>query len=360
MKIIALVVFCFFAKPCFSQQDNSPNIFIITTDGFRWQEIFNGADSQLINNVKYVKDTALLKQLFWDADAGERRKLLMPFTWKVIAGQGSVYGNRNYGNKVGVANAYRFSYAGYNEIFTGYPDPFIMTNSKKWNPNENVLEFLNNRPEYKNKVAAFTSWNLFEYIFNKPKVDFYLNSGYSNVDHDSLTATEVLANGVQQYAVNNEEPTRNDMLTFVTAKAYIETRHPKIVYISFGETDEHAHGGRYDEYLQSAHLFDEYLKQLWYLVNKDPFYKNNTEFIITTDHGRGQKTNTWVRHDMFTAGSSNTWLMTLGPMLEQKGEVKVKGEILNEQLAQTIANLSGYTFTATHEVAGTTLTIAGK
>ncbi|MBL7748297.1 MAG: hypothetical protein JNM19_12750, partial [Chitinophagaceae bacterium] len=26
------------------------NLFIITTDGFRWQEVFNGADSLLINS----------------------------------------------------------------------------------------------------------------------------------------------------------------------------------------------------------------------------------------------------------------------------------------------------------------------
>ena len=141
------------------------------------------------------------------------------------------------------------------------------------------------------------------------------------------------------------------MLTFVTAKEYIQTQHPKVVYIGFGETDEYAHGGNYDEYLQSAHLFDEYLSQLWYLANKDPFYKNNTSFIITTDHGRGQKPNTWVRHDMFTKGSSNIWLMTLGPKFETKGEVKINAAIYNEQLAQTIARLLGYNFEPQHPVA---------
>jgi bisphosphoglycerate-independent phosphoglycerate mutase (AlkP superfamily) len=141
------------------------------------------------------------------------------------------------------------------------------------------------------------------------------------------------------------------MLTFVTAKEYIKNQHPKVVYIGFGETDEYAHGGNYDDYLQSAHLFDEYIAQLWYLVNKDPFYKNNTSFIITTDHGRGQKTKTWVRHDMLTAGSSNTWLMTLGTAFEPCGEIKTAQEIFNEQLAQTIARLLGYNFTAAHPIA---------
>ena len=141
------------------------------------------------------------------------------------------------------------------------------------------------------------------------------------------------------------------MLTFVTAKEYIQNQHPKIVFISFGETDEYAHGGNYDGYLQSAHLFDEYLAQLWYLVNKDPFYKNNSSFIITTDHGRGQKEATWVRHGLFTPGSSSSWLMTAGKGLLPKGELKNKDEIFNDQLAQTIAMMLGYHFDPSHAVA---------
>jgi hypothetical protein len=352
MKILLLALSSLLTLHGFSQTEKTPNIFIITTDGFRWQEIFTGADSVLLNNPQYVKDTTLLRQLFWNGNIDERRRMLMPFVWKTLAMQGSIYGNRNYGNKVSVANPYRFSYAGYNEIFTGYADPAIIANRKKMNSNDNILEFFNGQADYKNKVAAFTSWNLFEYIFNNKQSHFYLNSGYQNITHDSLTYTETLANAVQQYAVNNTTATRNDMLTFVTAKEYIQTQHPKMVYLGFGETDDYAHSGRYDDYLQSAHLFDEYLAQLWYLVNTDPFYKNNTSFIITTDHGRGQKPNSWVRHDMFTAGSSYTWLMTLGNAFESKGEVKYKGEIFNAQLAQTIAALPGYDFISAHPVAG--------
>jgi hypothetical protein len=270
MKITFLLVICFFTKAVFSQQDKSPNIFIITTDGFRWQEIFNGADSTIIDNPRYVKDTGLLKQLFWDNDIDERRKLLMPFVWKTLAKQGSVYGNRNYDNKVSVANPYRFSYAGYNEIFTGYADNSIIANKKKYNTNQTVLDFLNGQPEYKNNIAAFASWNLFEYIFNRKESAVYLNSGYQTIAHDSLSPIEILTNGIQQNAIDNLQNTRNDMLTFVTAKEYIQTKHPKIVFIGFGETDEYAHNEKYDEYLQAAHLFDEYLAQLWYLVNKDP------------------------------------------------------------------------------------------
>lgn len=350
MKTLLPLAFFFLANQSFSQPANSRNIFIITTDGFRWQEIFNGADSVIINNPRYVKDTAALKQLYWDNEINARRRLLMPFVWSTLKKNGALYGNRNYANKVSVANPYRFSYAGYNEILTGFADPAVIMNSKKNNTNDNILEFINTQPEYINKVAAFASWNLFEYILNKQKGSIYLNNGYQDLAHDSLTRNEILLNALQQNSENNLQSTRNDMLTFVAAKEYIQSQHPKAVFIGFGETDENAHSGNYDDYLQSAHLFDEYLAQLWYLVNKDPFYKNNTSFIITTDHGRGEKANTWVRHGMFTAGSNNSWLMTLGAGFTTKGEVKVNEEIFNDQLAQTIARLLGFVFIPPHPV----------
>jgi len=131
MKILALFLSCFCSAVTYSQNSNQSNIFIITTDGFRWQEIFSGADSILINDSRYVSDTSLLKQLYWDNDPGLRRKKLMPFIWQTIECQGTLYGNRNFENTVSVANPYRFSYAGYNEILTGYADPAIIANRKK-------------------------------------------------------------------------------------------------------------------------------------------------------------------------------------------------------------------------------------
>ena len=62
-----------------AQSTQSENMFIITLDGVRWQEIFNGADAALINNTRFTKDTSLAKQLFWDKSTEERRKKLMPF-----------------------------------------------------------------------------------------------------------------------------------------------------------------------------------------------------------------------------------------------------------------------------------------
>src|ERR1700733_5148049 len=70
------------------------HLFIITIDGFRWQEVFTGADPLLIGNADYVRDTTLSKQLYWDNSAEARRQKLLPFFWGTIAQQGRLYGNR--------------------------------------------------------------------------------------------------------------------------------------------------------------------------------------------------------------------------------------------------------------------------
>ena len=114
--------------------------------------------------------------------------------------------------------------------------------------------------------------------------------------------------------------------------------------LGFGETDEFAHSGRYDSYLQHANDIDRMIGELWYSIQTDPFYKNNTIFIITTDHGRGKKNNTWTAHHTFIKGSGEIWLAILGPGIEAKGEIKSAGQIYQNQIAQTIAGLIGEPF----------------
>jgi hypothetical protein len=283
------------------------NLFIITLDGFRWQELFNGADAELINDEKYTPAAAALKALYWAPTPDERRKKLMPFFWNVIGTNGQVYGNRYYNNQVNVANAYAKSYPGYSEIFTGLTDPEIITNEKKLNPNTNVLEYLYEKPGFSHKIAAFTSWDVFPFIFNEGRSRFPVNSGYDTVNGPVLSREQVLLNKTEDEYVFGKSATRYDQLTYIVAKDYIRQYHPRVVYIGLGETDEFAHQGRYDLYLDQANQIDKLLADLWHLVQTTPGYANNTTFLITTDHGRG-RSNKWTSHGEFIKGSTQTWM----------------------------------------------------
>src|SRR5690349_5559970 len=115
MKLRALLIALFASFNLFGQTPDSAtgqHVFIITIDGLRWQELFNGADERIIDEGKYVSDTSIVKEMYWDNETTERRKKLMPFLWNVVAKKGQIYGNRNYGNMMNVANRYKFSYPG--------------------------------------------------------------------------------------------------------------------------------------------------------------------------------------------------------------------------------------------------------
>jgi len=320
------------------------NLFIITTDGFRWQEVFTGADSLLLSDETYTPDAATVKMLYWASTAQERREKLMPFLWNVLAAEGQVYGNRNFDNKVNTANLYAISYPGYNEIFTGNTDINISSNRKKVNPNTNVLEYLNSKEEFNGKIAAFASWDVFPYIFNEERNHLLINSGYENIDNE--TGEQQMINKVQSEAINDKTATRYDELTFLAAKEYIVQHRPRVLYLGLGETDEFGHQGRYDLYLEQANKVDKMIAELWHWVQTTPGYKDNTTFIITTDHGRGSKQNKWASHGEFIKGSSQTWLAIIGPGIKPLGEIKDDQQLYQQQLAQTIAHLMGKEFIA--------------
>jgi hypothetical protein len=322
------------------------NIFIIISDGLRWQEVFCGADASLINNEIFTPDTASLKSMYWAESDEERRKLLMPFFWNVIANKGQLIGNRKWKNKMDVANMYAVSYPGYNEMFTGTTDITISGNSKKNNKNINVLEYLNCQDELAGKIAIFSSWDVFPFILNRERSNLIINSGYEEIKTDTASATINMINAVQQRGLENKSATRYDMLTFTAAKEYIKNHQPKIVVIGLGETDDFAHQKRYDLYLQQIAQFDKMIAELWNLVQTTPAYKNKTSFLITTDHGRGYNEKHWSGHGFFIGGSSHTWMAMMGHGIPSSGERKTKQQIYSKQIAQTIAALKGSGFSS--------------
>ena len=193
----ALTVLAVLPLLSFAQPRETENVFLITVDGLRWQELYSGADSLLIGNGDYVSQPDALAEQFWAADPTVRREALMPFFWTVIAGKGQLHGNRSYENFVDVTNTRLFSYPGYNEILTGFADDRIFSNAKIDNPNRTVLEFVNEQPGFEGKVAAFGSWDVFPWIVNETRSGIPVNAGFRIAEGDNLTERERFLNALQ-------------------------------------------------------------------------------------------------------------------------------------------------------------------
>ena len=339
------------------------NIIIITTDGFRWQEVFKGMDSAIANDTQYNQDdSSYIFENYWSDNEKERRKKLMPFLWSVIESKGQIYGNRNYENKVSNANPYKFSYPGYSEIMTGFADTSINSNSFPPNPNVTVLEFFNQQPKLKGKVAAFGAWEAFDRILNEKRSGIPVMSSFDAAGGKNPNANERLINAMNKDSYRPfGEGECLDVFTHYAALEYLKTKKPRVLYIAYGETDEWAHGGKYRSYLDAARQVDAWIKQIWNFIENDPQYKNKTALFITTDHGRGDLTKKeWRDHGKDVVDAYQIWFAAMGVGIPSKGEMKNDIQLYQDQFAQTMAKLMGYTYKAKHPISPEVKSVLGK
>ena len=102
--------------------------------------------------------------------------------------------------------------------------------------------------------------------------------------------------------------------SFIYAAAdHVKRHRPRLVFVGFGETDEWAHAGRYDLYLNAAHHVDAFVQRLWDTVQSMREYRGKTTFILTADHGRGNGLQSWKDHGEKVEGAEGDWIAIIGP-----------------------------------------------
>jgi hypothetical protein len=336
------------------------NVVVVMMDGMRWEEIFRGADPELIKTLgpealgDAKERTADAQHLYWRDTPAERRQALMPFLWSVVASQGQIFGNRDLGSDSHVINGLNFSYPGYSETLTGIADPRVHSNDNVPNPNATVFEWLNNKPAFSGKVAAFGAWAVFQGIFREKQCGFLVNAGYDPLTAIPATPQIELLNDLKAETprIWSDEPF--DPIPFHTAIEYVKAVKPRVLFLGLGDTDDWAHDGSYAEYLNAAHRDDTYIRQLWELLQSMPEYKDKTTLIVLPDHGRGLGAE-WTSHGEKISASRETWMAFLGPDTAAKGERQQVGPVTESQIAATVAVLLGEDYHAAVPKAGTAI-----
>ncbi|MEO8852453.1 MAG: hypothetical protein ABI359_01655 [Ginsengibacter sp.] len=81
LKSLLFVALLFSLSSSFAQNTHkTKNVIIVLMDGYRWQELFKGADSSLLFGKKYNhQDSAWRMKKYWSANEKKRREKLMPF-----------------------------------------------------------------------------------------------------------------------------------------------------------------------------------------------------------------------------------------------------------------------------------------
>ncbi len=343
-----LLFFLLSSSCIFAQQINSDaRVIVITTDGYRWQEVFNGIDTSIVKIKRFHHgDSARLIQQYYAPTLAERRTKLMPFFWGKLASSGQIHGNRAAGSLVDNANPYWFSYPGYSEILTGQVDTLVNSNDYKPNPNTNFFEYLNSLPAFKGKVAAFGAWDAFDRIMNEKRAGFPVVNGFDSYpelekDQEMKMLAKMLKESFKPFGMAESL----DVFTHFKAMHYLKTNKPKALYISYGETDEFAHEGAYNHYLDAAHQFDTWVSEIWDFVNSDPDFRGKTTLLITTDHGRGDAIKTqWTSHGESVKDCYQIWYAMIGANVPALGEVKSKEQVYQKDLIHKVAKAMGVSF----------------
>jgi len=344
---------------CFAQPEphRTQNVIVVMIDGMRWQEVFRGADPALLKTVG--PDTldggkeraALAERNYGRTTPAESRAVLMPFLWQTVAVHGQLFGNRDLGSDSHVTNGFDFSYPGYNETLTGSGDPRINSNDNVPNPNVTFFEWLNQKPEFHGRVAAFGAWENFDSIFNKSRSGIVVNSSYDPFTAMPMTPELTLLNKLKQQGVHVWPDEIFDPPMFYTALEYVKYAKPRVLFIGLGETDDWAHAGSYAEYLNAAHHSDSMIGELWQQIQSMPEYKDKTTLVVLPDHGRGEGKK-WTTHGQQTPESAQTWMAWIGPDTAALGERKQGTVVTESQVAATMTALLGEDYHAAVPASG--------
>ena len=194
-----------------------------------------------------------------------------------------------------LTNGLLFSYPGYSEMFAGKADPRIDSNNKVPNPNVTVLEWLNKRPGFEGRVAAFGSWDVLPSILNTERSRIPVGSGWMAVPNPT-TDRERAINQLAADLPRHWDYGPLDAPVVYAAIETLRTRKPRVLYVMLGEGDEWAHQGRYDLYLDATFRADRFIERIWTTVQAIPEYAGRTSLVLTTDHGRGATTTDWTNH----------------------------------------------------------------
>ena len=340
-----------------SSAEGAENVVLITFDGLRWQEMFGGIDENLATHKDYSPQTKLLMQDFWHSNSNDRAQALFPFIHNTVFSQGIYAGNRGEDSCAAVSNDWYFSYPGYSEILTGVINSNINSNSKIPNTEFTFLELLESNSLYRGQTAAFASWDVFPFIFNVERSGVHVNA--FSIEANPADAHETLLNKMQSDIPPPWTTVRNDAFTHQFALSYLRREKPKVLFISYGETDDFAHDGKYDEYVFAANRTDRFIEEIWLTLQSIDQYRDNTVLFITVDHGRGESPlESWLHHSSLQAttrpnsgltqyadgivGSEATWFAAMGPGVASRGQIQThSGCITSNRIAATLMQLLG-------------------
>lgn len=255
---------------------------LVTLDGIRRKDIFNKNNAYFLNSISnntYVK----------------------------------VIDNMN------VANGYKISYPGYNDILTGKVNKNIKTNNPIYNDHITFFEYYNLKP------VLSVSWCRFKHIYNtiRSKLKILNKTNKTNKTNKNTKYNNI--NCVDYNLDNKKCILTDDCKTFKIFCYYWKKNKEKIKcgHLGFVGSDEAGHDKLFNIYIDYIKYYDKCIEYIWKHLLPETL-------IITTDHGRGNKK--WDNHYNNIKGSDDVWCIIIS---RNKNKIKDIKNVLSDKPVNT-------------------------
>lgn len=129
----------------------------------------------------------------------------------------------------------------------------------------------------------------------------------------------------------------NDIEVYDSLINIMDRDHPRFIYAVFPQVDEMGHHGGWSGYINAIKQADSLCFEVYKKIRSDPFYKDSTLFIITTDHGRHSYS--YQGHGDFCHGCRHIPFLAIGPGIKVDTIINLRRDYLD--IAPTISYLMG-------------------
>jgi hypothetical protein len=298
------------------------NIILVTIDGVRWQEIFGGVDATRGQR---------------GCDASE----LVP-NLTALGQVGLALGAPGVGAPVLASGPNFVSLPGYRELLSGRADGVCTSNFCAHTTDRTFLDELGRfehlPPE---QVAVIASWERLDRVAARDDASVTVSAGrHAGPSRDRLRvnarASALLDEAAHAHAYPGFFDYRPDRYTAALALEYVQAVRPRFLHVALGDTDEHAHRGDYQGYVDSLREADRFVGQLWRTVQAIEGYGEETTIVVTADHGRASSFRGHGGRD-----SARVWLFAAGGAIEPRGAVAASRPIHLADVAPTMRALIG-------------------
>ncbi|MEJ7727690.1 MAG: alkaline phosphatase family protein [Polyangiaceae bacterium] len=289
-------------------------VVLVTLDGVRWQEVFQGVDAQLAARDGMPRAAVV------------PAATLMPNVRRLFFDGGVVLGAPGRGAGIGALGPRYVSLPAYVELMTGARSTCWSNDCQPiigWTVAEEL------RGDAPGTAAVFASWERIAAVFPDPGT-LALHAGRDSGD-------EPLPHpGNGGY--------RPDRITARRALAHLVEHRPRFLWLALGDTDEWGHRNDYRGYLDALRAADAVIGEIAAHLAEMPGYGERAALVVTTDHGRDDG---FADHG--GKASADVWLMARGAGVANIGAVATAKRRHLRDVAPTVLSLLGRTQEACEE-----------